>query len=171
MNKYFKAGYPFGLAGAGLCLLSFLILQFTELNAIDFTTIAACMITPVFVFLGMRNFRAQWSGGEMLFGQGMTVGFVIYGLLAVITSLGVLTFLYLMPEVFESYKLEKLSWLHSQQDFISESVGEQAYLEALGESEEMNIFDIALDIFLKIFLLELFFTIIISIILKRTKSH
>ncbi|MDN3668172.1 DUF4199 domain-containing protein [Echinicola jeungdonensis] len=170
MIKYFKHSYLFGLVGAALCLLAFWVFHWVDLDPVDFTLFFACMITPIFVFVGIKNFRDTQNGQELVFAQGMTVGFVIYGLIAVLASLGVWSFLHMDSSIFMEYRTTKLEWLKNQESYISENVSPKAFEDTWAESEKMSIGDIALDIFLKIFMLELFFTIIISIILKRTKK-
>ncbi|WP_200980186.1 DUF4199 domain-containing protein [Echinicola sp. 20G] len=170
MVKYIKSSYLFGLAGGVLCLIAFWILYGIGLEPIDFTLFFGCIITPVFVFIGMKSYRDNYGKGEMVFAQGMTVGFVIYSILAFVTALGIAVFLQLDQEIFLNHKAEKIAWLQGQESYISENVSQEAFQNALAENEKMSISDIALDVFLKIFMLELFFTIIISIILKRTKN-
>lgn len=170
MTKYIRSSYLFGLVGGGLSLIAFWVLKALGLEPIDFTLFFACMITPVFVFIGIKNFRDYRSEGELLFAQGMTVGFVIYTLLALVTSLGIALFLNLDQEIFISHRAEKIAWLEGQKDYITENVNKEAFDQTMAKNLDMSISDIALDVFLKIFMLELFFTIIISIILKRTKS-
>ncbi|UCS93408.1 DUF4199 domain-containing protein [Echinicola marina] len=170
MTKYIKNSYLFGIVGGALSLLAFWVLKALDLEPIDFTLFFACMITPVFVFIGMKNFRDHYSDGELIFAQGMTVGFVIYTLLALVTALGIALFLNFDEEIFLSHRAEKIAWLEGQKDYITENVNKEAFEETMAKNLSMSISDIALDVFLKIFMLELFFTIIISIILKRTKS-
>ncbi len=170
MVKYFKHSYLFGLAGGALCLMAFWVFHWVDLEPVDFTLFFACLITPIFVFVGIKNFRDYQNGRELVFAQGMTVGFVIYGLLAMITALGVWGFLQIDPSIFSEYRAEKLEWLKNKESYISENVSPEAFQDTWAESEKMSKGDIALDVFLKIFMLELFFTIIISIILKRNKK-
>jgi len=170
MHKYIKSSYLFGLTGGLLCLLAFWVLFLIDLEPIDFTLFFACMITPVFVFIGIKNFRDNFGDGELLFAQGMTVGFVIYALLALVAAAGIALFLQLDQDIFLNYRAEKIEWLQGKEAYITENINKEAFEKTLEKNEEMSISDIALDVFLKIFMLELFFTIIISIILKRTKK-
>ncbi|AGA80794.1 DUF4199 domain-containing protein [Echinicola vietnamensis] len=170
MTKYFKGGYLFGIVGGVFCLLAFWVLYWIGLEPIDFTLLFACLITPVFVFIGTKNYRDTEGQGEMLFAQGMTVGFVIYGLVALITALGIALFLEMDSTLFDSYKAEKITYLQGKEAYISENVDQDAYDSALAAHQKMSVWDVVLDVFLKIFMLELFFTIIISIILKRIKN-
>ncbi|QDH81390.1 DUF4199 domain-containing protein [Echinicola soli] len=170
MAKYFKGSYLFGVVGGVFCLLAFWVLSWVGLDPIDFTLLFACLITPVFVFIGIKNYRDTTGAGEMLFAQGMTVGFVIYGLIALITALGIALFLQMAPDLFASYKADRISYLQEKQTYITENVNKEAFDKAMTEHRGMSVRDVALDVFLKIFILELFFTIIISIILKRIKN-
>ncbi|GAB3658261.1 hypothetical protein GCM10028791_31080 [Echinicola sediminis] len=170
MSRYIKSSYWFGLAGGALCLLAFWVLFSIDLEPVDFTLFFACMITPVFVFIGIKNFRDNFNEGELIFAQGMTVGFVIYTLLALVTALGVALFLQINQDIFVDYRSEKIAWLTGQETYITENISKEAFEETMRQNKEMSISDVVLDVFLKIFMLELFFTIIISIILKRTKK-
>ncbi|GGF40480.1 DUF4199 domain-containing protein [Echinicola rosea] len=170
MTKYFKGSYLFGVVGGGFCLLAFWVLHWVGLDPIGYTLLFACLITPVFVFIGTKNYRDTNGDGEMLFAQGMTVGFVVYGLIALITALGIALFLHMAPDLFTSYKADKIAYLQEKEVYITENVNKEAFERAMTEHEHMSISDVVLDVVLKIFILELFFTIIISIILKRIKN-
>lgn len=170
MGKYFNPTYWFGLSGGVLCLLAFWAFYGMGLDPIDYTLFFACLIAPVFVFVGIKDFRDRRQDGELIFAQGMTIGFVIYALFGLIVALGVLLFLQLSPGIFEDYKMEKISWLEGQEEYMTENLGDETYQLTLTDTSMMSKGDVALDMFLKIFMLELFFTIIISIILKRTNN-
>ncbi|AWW29754.1 DUF4199 domain-containing protein [Echinicola strongylocentroti] len=170
MTKYFKGSYLFGVVGGVFCLLAFWVLRWAGLEPVYYSLFFACMITPVFVFIGVKNYRDTTGNGEMLFAQGMTVGFVVYGLIALVTALGIALFLQMMPDLFSDYKADKIVSLQGRETIFTENVNKEAFDRAMVELENMSVSDVAWDVFLKIFILELFFTIIISIILKRIKN-
>ena len=169
MNKYFNAAYLFGLMGGGFCGLAFLVVYFLGHEPVSFTEIFGYALLPVFVFFGIKNFRDNVSGGELYFSQGMTVGFFIYSILALISASVIFIFLHLDPAVFDGYKASNLTLLEEKKEMLIAQLDEESYYSTLDNISNMTIFDVAINDFLRKIFPGLFFTIIISIILKKSK--
>ncbi|SHN13297.1 Protein of unknown function [Cyclobacterium lianum] len=168
MNRYLRAAWPFGLSGAGLCLLGFLTMYILDVEPLSMNLILGYLFIPVFVFFGIKGFRDGYNGGTLYFSQGMTVGFVVYTLMAVLSALYVYLFLHLDPTAFEAFKQVNLNLMEDNRQILEEQLNETAYSQTFDSLRAMNRLDVAVNDFLRKIFPGLFFTIIISIILKRT---
>lgn len=137
-------------------------------DPVGFTEIFGYMIIPIFVFLGIKNFRDNMNGGELGFGQGMTTGFFVYSILALISAIGIFIILRLDPALFEDFKSSNLILLEESKEVLIEQLDKKAYENTLNNISNMTVLDVAINDFLRKIFPGLFVTIIISIILKRT---
>jgi hypothetical protein len=168
MNKYFNAAYPFGITAGTLCVCGFILMYFLQIEPISMVLVFGYIITPVFVFIGIKQFRDKFNGGELFFGQGMTVGFFVYTLMAVISASFIGVFMVFEPEVFDSFKSMNINLLNEKKDILVEQLNQQAFDETYENIQRMSIMDVVMNDFLRKIIPGLFFTILISIILKRT---
>lgn len=167
MNRYLKAAYPFGFTAGMLCVVGFILMYFLQIEPIGMVLVFGYIITPVFVFLGIKHFRDRFNGGELFFGQGMTVGFFVYTLMAVISAAFIGLFMFFVPEVFDSFKAMNIDLLIEKRDILVAQLNQQAFDETYKNIQQMSVWDVILNDFLRKVIPGLFFTIIISIILKR----
>ena len=167
MNRYLKAALPFGLYGGGLCFLGFLTIYFLGIEPISMNLIIGYLVTPVFVFFGVKNFRDNFNGGNLYFGQGMTVGFFTYTIIATLSALYILGSIQIDQELFTTFRQINLELMSENKAILQEKLNVEAYEETYANISKMSIFDVALNDFLRKIFPGLFFTIIISIILKR----
>src|SRR5690606_18091244 len=123
------------------------------------------MILPVFIFLGIKNFKDNMNGGELGFGQGMTTGFFVYSILALISAIGIFIFLRLEPAIFEDFKSSNIFLLEESKEVLIEQLDQEAYANTLNNISNMTVMDVATNDFLRKVFPGLFLTILISIIL------
>jgi hypothetical protein len=84
--------------------------------------------------------------------------------------LGVLIYLYLSPELFEEIKNSKLEVLLKNQNTITQEMGLNPYESTLLNVKQMSKTDIAFNEGIWKIIPGLFFTIIISIILRKNTN-
>jgi hypothetical protein len=168
MNRYLKAALSFGLFGGGLSFLGFLVIYWSGTEPISINLIIGYVITPVFVFFAVKNFRDNYNGGNLYFGHGMTVGFFTYTIIALLSGFYIFMTLQVDQDLFTNFRQINLELMRNNEVMLKESLSEQAYEETYRNISEMTIFDVAVNDFLRKIFPGLFFTIIISIILKRT---
>lgn len=168
MNRYFYAAYPFGCTAGILCVFGFILMYFLQIEPISMVLVFGYIITPVFVFLGIKQFRDRFNGGELFFGQGMTVGFFVYILMAVISAAFIGLFMFFEPEVFEAFRSMNVNLLNEKKDILVEQLNQQAFDDTYENIQQMSTWDVIINDFLRKVIPGLFFTILISIILKRT---
>src|SRR5690606_34911596 len=165
-----KGAVWFGVIGGAFCGLAFVVFYFLGVEPISFTEIFGYIIIPVFVFLGIKNFKDNMNDQELYFGQGMTVGFFVYSILALISAIVIFIMLHIDPIVFEDYKGSALALLDEKKEVIMNQLGSESYDATVESMLGMTIFDVVLNDFLRKLIPGLFFTIILSIVLKNSKA-
>ena len=100
----------------------------------------------------------------------MTVGFVTYMLIALISILGIWLFLSISSETFELISIAKFAVLEKGKETIVAQVGQNSYDATFESLKEMSKFDVALNDGIWKIIPGLFFTIIISIIFRKNPN-
>ncbi|EON78018.1 hypothetical protein ADIS_1557 [Lunatimonas lonarensis] len=168
MNRYLSASLPFGLAGGILLAVGFTLLYALGAEPVGMVLIFGYVIVPLFVFAGIKQFRDKHNGGELFFSQGMSVGFFVYTLMALISATFIGLFIVMQPEVFEVFKASNIALLETKRELLIGQLGEKSYEDTFSSIQAMSLSDVVINDFLRKIIPGLFFTIIISIILKRT---
>lgn len=170
MNRYLESTYRFGLIGGLFCVFAFLLFNWLGYDPTNFSMLFGYVLIPIFVFLGIRYFKKDINDGELSFAHGMTIGFLIYTMIAFISGLGIWIILLIDISLFEAIKILKLEVLTTNKDLIISQLNEESFDITLQKIMAMKPIDIALNDFIWKILPGLFFTIIISIILRKTKT-
>ena len=169
MNRYFDSTYRFGLIGGVFCVIAFLLFYWLGYDPSNLSMLFGFVLIPIFLFLGIRFFKKDVNQGELGFAQGMTIGFLIYAMIAVISGLGIWIVLLISPELFAELKFLKIEVLDLNRDMIISQLNEESFNTTYKQILGMTELDIALNDFIWKILPGLFFTIIFSIILRKTK--
>ncbi|MEB2778288.1 DUF4199 domain-containing protein [Algoriphagus sp. D3-2-R+10] len=170
MYKYFSSSYKFGSIAGVLSILAFIALSFLYPDPTNLNLIFGYVITPIAIFLAIKFFKEYSNNGYLSFAEGMSVGFVTYVLESVISLVGIWILLLIHPDLFDQIKLSKLEVLAKSKDSIIAQVGESSFDLTLESIKNMVPFDIALNDALWKIIPGLFFTIIISIILRKNPN-
>ena len=170
MLKNFRSAYRFGTFGGVMSIIAFLFLSFFYTDATNLTLLFGYIISPIAIFLSIKFFKADQNSGYLSFSEGMSVGFVTYVLIAVISTLGIWLILVISPDTFELIASAKFEVLEKGKATIIEQVGQNSYEATLESLKEMSKLDIALNDGIWKIIPGLFFTIIISIILRKNPN-
>ncbi len=170
MYKYFSTAYKFGGFAGGLSILAFITLSFLYPDPTNLNLIFGYVITPIAIFLAIKFYKEYSNGGYLSFAEGMSVGFVAYMLEAIISLVGIWLVLLVQPDLFGRIKTSKLEVLTTSKDTIVDQVGESSFDLTLTSINNMIPWDIALNDALWKIIPGLFFTIIISIILRKNPN-
>ncbi|MHA7131052.1 DUF4199 domain-containing protein [Algoriphagus namhaensis] len=168
MSRYFGSSYKFGALGGLFSLVSFTVLAWMYGDPSNLNLVFGYLIVPIAVYLSIKFFKDYSNDGMLSFSEGMTVGFVAYLLLGLISGLGIWLILSLVPDLFLTIQESKLAVLADSKALILEQVGEKSYESTLASVQNMSPFDVALNDAIWKIVPGLFFTIIISIILRKT---
>lgn len=169
-NPLVTVPLKYGLVGGLLSVILFICLYFVGKNPLviyrDFDF--SFLLLPIFIAFSVKEFRDRWNDKSLKFGEGMTVGFLNYIIIAIISAIFIWIFLSSIdPELLKGYISDRSSFLIAMKGQMIEKFGEDVYLKTLADIQESTAFVIALDDFLKKIIIGLFLTIIISVIFKR----
>lgn len=167
MNKYLESTYKFGLIGGIFCIVSFLVFGWMGFDPTNFNIIFGFVLIPIFVFLGIRYFKNHYNNGYLSFAHGMSTGFLIYSIIGVVSGLGIWLILLGSPSLFEHIRLSKIEVMETNKDLIMSQLSEESFESTFQSVLNTTPFDIALNDFIWKIIPGLFFTIIISIILRK----
>jgi hypothetical protein len=170
MLNNFRSAYQFGLLGGLLSCAAFLVLSFFYSDPSNLTLLFGYVICPIAIFLSVKFFKEDQNSGYLSFSEGMTVGFVTYMLIALVSILGIWIFLSISPETFELITIAKFEVLEKGKETIVAQVGQNSYDATYESLKEMSKFDIALNDGIWKIIPGLFFTIIISIIFRKNPN-
>lgn len=170
MNKYFKTAYQFGAWGGGLSFISFVILALVYEDPTNLNLVFGYLITPFAIFLAIKFYKEYDNKGYLSFAEGMTIGFMTYLLIGIISFVAIWLYLFLAPDLFETIKATKLVVLEQNMATIISQVGESSYQTTQASIEGMTARDVGLNDGLWKIIPGMFFSIIISIILRKNPS-
>ena len=163
----------FGLVGAGIAILLFLLLYFLGKNPLiiygnfDFSF----LLIPVFIFFSIKEFRDYKNNRELLFWQGMSVGFINYFVIALVSALFIYIFLSFVDlELVSGYVADRMQIMNEMKGEMVKQMGEDVFTRTYAELGNTTAYVIALDDFLKKIVIGLFLTIIISVLLRRSNE-
>lgn len=168
-SQLFKVPLKYGVAGGIISLLLFITLYFLDESPLSAIRLFDFVLIPLFVFFSLKEFRDYKNEGKMAYWEGMTVGLVCYGLIALISASAILLFLEVIdPQLFVQHKQENITILTQDPQEWVEQLGREDYEEALEDVRGITPVSLAADDFVKKILIGLFLTSVISIFLKRT---
>jgi len=170
MYKYFSTAYKFGILGGLISVVSFFLLSFLRPDPSNLNLVFGYVLTPIVVFLAIKFFKEYTNGKYLSFAEGMSVGFVSYVSMAIVSGLGIWVILLAMNGLFRDILTAKLQILSESKELILSQVGEASYEITLKSIESMTALDIAINDSIWKIISGMFFTIIISIILRRNPN-
>lgn len=170
MYRYFSSAYKFGGISGALSILAFITLSFLYSDPTNLNLVFGYVITPIAIFLAIKFFKEYGNNGYLSFAEGMSVGFVAYMLEAIVSLVGIWLVLIIQPDLFERINNSKLEVLMSSKESIIAQVGQSSFDFTLESIKNMVPWDIALNDALWKIIPGLFFTIIISIILRKNPN-
>jgi hypothetical protein len=170
MNKYLKTAYQFGALGGFLSVLSFFVLSLIYSDPTNLNLVFGYLIVPIALFLAIKFFKEYTNGHYLSFAEGMTVGFVTYTLTGILASIGIWVILISFPELFLTIQQTKWAVLEQNRDAIISQVGADSFNTTLANIKEMSAWDVALNDGIWKVIPGMFFSIVISIILRKNPN-
>jgi hypothetical protein len=125
------------------------------------------ILLSVFIVMTLKEFRDDDQEGILYFGQAMIGSFLFTLVFALITSLLIWAFCFIVPEFLSTYIQTATQQLRSIEPAVIEQLGKDAYERNLNKLPATQGRDLAVDYFGKTFIISLFISIIISVILRR----
>jgi hypothetical protein len=170
MNKYLITAYKFGTLGGLLSVVSFYFLSYLNPDPTNLNLVFGYFLIPISVFLSVKFFKEYTNSGFLSFAEGMTVGFVTYTLIGLISTLGIWLTLHFSPDLFEIIKTQKVDFLSENKEMIISQVGENSFEATRKSIEGLTPWNVSLNDGLWKIIPGMFFSIIISIILRKNPN-
>ena len=121
----------------------------------------------MFIFFTLREIRDYHQAGILYFWQGVITSFLFTLFYAVISTLALLAFIHVVPEFLSDYVSLSIEQLRSLPPEVIESIGNDVYETNLKLLPETSAADLGLLYLIQSFLISLFLSIILSVILRR----
>jgi hypothetical protein len=170
MNKNWFSSVGFGVVGGFFSAIAFVVFYFIKKDPTSLGTIFGYAILPFILFFGLRYYKKYIHSNSLSFAEGMSIGFVIYTVLASISGFLIYVFLMVHSPAFQEIKSSKISHLIQNKQTIVEQINVESYDKTYDSIVKMTESDLALNDFIWKIIPGLFFTIIISIILRENKT-
>jgi hypothetical protein len=170
MTKYLKTAYQFGVLGGILSGLSFYVLSLFNPDPTNLSLVFGYVITPFAVYLAIKFYKEFANEGFLSFAEGMTIGAVTYLILALLSALTIWGILESSPSLFEAIQTAKWAVLEQNKEVIIGQVGQESFDLTQTNLKGMSPWDIAFNDGIWKILPGMFFSILISVILKKNKT-
>lgn len=125
------------------------------------------IIFGIFIFFTLREIRDYHQSGILYFWQGIFSSFLFTVLFAILSSLIIAVFIWAVPDFLNSYITLSIQQLKSLPSEVIERIGKDVYNRNLELLPATNGFDLAFLYFWQSFMISLFISIILSVILRR----
>jgi len=164
-----KVPVKFGAVGSLLLSILMLILFYMGKHPMlipvimDFRLVAI----PIFVVLATLEFRDFKNQRKLVFWQGMLIGFVCYFSMGLGAGLFILLFSLANPAFVTQFTDISTQTMIQNKEELLKSIGLEVYNANLAKLPSTTGYDLSVDYFFKTLIVGLFFTIIISVILRR----
>jgi uncharacterized protein DUF4199 len=172
-NPLFLVPFKYGLVGSLLNILALLVLFYLGRHPLLITPVldARLPLYGLFIFVGFKVFKEEYNQGVMHFWQGMTIGMILYILMAVLTS----TFIFIFSEISATNFLSEYiriatGQLVANKNTFIETIGEKTYFDTLAQLPKTLPIHLAMDYLLKSMPIGLFLTLILSILMRNKIS-
>jgi len=169
MTKYFKTAYQFGALGGLMSGLSFYVLSLFHSDPTNLNLVFGYLITPITVFLAIKFFKDYSNDGYLSFSEGMSVGAVSFLLLAILSTGIVWGVLESSPSLFSAIQTAKWAALEKNKELIISQVGQASFEVTQTNLKSMTAWEVALNDGIWKILPGMFFSILISLILRKNK--
>ena len=170
-HPLFKVPIKYGVIGSVLGMVVFVVLVSRGTNPLITSILFdyRLLLFPLFIFFATKEFRDYANDRKLHYWQGMTLGLVVYGSMAILMS----TFLIAYGRWFNTSFLQdyidtSISRMEGMNSKLVEAIGEDRIKQTIELLPLTTLNDLALDYLLKSVVIGLFFTILISLILRKT---
>jgi hypothetical protein len=162
----------YGLVGGILIVTPFFVLlKLGESPLLNLNTlILEGMLMFIFIYIGLREFRDRHNGGLLKFWEGMTIGFMIYLGMALVSTIIMALYIFgIDQEYVITYRQEAIEYINDSLKRISDEEEREALSNQLTRVSETEASDLVFDSLSKKILLGLALTPIGTVILRKYK--
>ncbi len=150
--------------------LSFYVLSLFYPDPTNLNLVFGYLITPITVFLAIKFFKDYSNEGYLSFSEGMSVGAVSFLLLAILSTGIIWGVLESSSSLFSVIQTAKWAVLEKNKEVIISQVGLASFEVTQINLQSISPWDIALNDGIWKIIPGMFFSIIISIILRKNPN-
>jgi hypothetical protein len=164
-----KYGVMAAVIGTGLVILLYYLNQhpFMITPVMDFRVI----LFGIFIFFSLKEVRDYHQNGILYFWQGLIGSFIFVATFAVLASGMIAVFISVVPEFLQSYISQAIERVKSMPPEVINQIGKKAYDSNLKTLPSTNVFDLVEIYLMQSFIIGLFISIILSVILRRQPKN
>ena len=167
-NDYIKLSLVAGVIAALLVLLYFFVFYWLgkspllRMSSYDMAIVCICMA------IAMGYYRDKWKAGKMHFWEGILIGLYTNLIATLLSTLVIYIFIaFIEPEVLSNHITDLKNLLVQTRQQVEEGFGKEAYTNTLSRISGTTAVHVAVDIFIKKFLVCLLATGFIAAILRK----
>ena len=172
-NPLLLVPFKYGLIGSILSILALLVLFYLGKHPLLLNPVmdARLPLFALIIFISIKVYKEQYSGGIMHFWQGISIGMIAYVLMAFTAAL----FIFIFSKISSSHFLTEyiriaMAQLVENKEVFIETVGEKTYIDTLAQLPNTQAIHLAVDYLLKSMPIGLFLTLILSVLLRNKVS-
>lgn len=156
-------------AAASLLLISlFIALFYMGKHPINISVLdIRFLILPLFMVIGMKDFRDNKNKSTLHFWQGLSVGAIIFTTIGILVSLFIIAFSTMDPDFLQVYIDERITLITDHKEAFIEKLSETTVQGQLEKLPLTTSFNLAIDYFVRTLAIGLILNVIISIILRK----
>jgi hypothetical protein len=167
-NDYIKISLIAGVIAAILVLLYFLVFYWLgkspllRMSTYDMAIVCICMA------IAMGYYRDKWKNGKLHFWEGVLIGLYTNLIATVLSTLVIYFFIaFIAPEVLAAHITDLKNLMIQTRQQVEEGFGKEAFTNTLSRISGTTAVDVAIDIFIKKFLVCLLATGFIAAVLRK----
>ncbi len=164
-----KSSIRYGAIAGVLCMVFLITFYFMGKSPflvdpyLDFRV----LLFSILIFFCLKEVRDFYQGGILFMWQGMTGGLIFLSAAGIVAAVGILIFGALQPALLTDYISEFGAQIRSYPDDIVKKIGKDVLERNLNALSSTNMGNVAWMYVKQTFIIGLFITVIISVILRR----
>lgn len=125
------------------------------------------IIFGLFIFFAEKEFKTYKNGGILHFWQGMSIGFLVYGLATFIFIISLVIYFVADIDAVINYKEAATKFLNERAEIYKDQFGKESYEKQLEDIRSVTKWDLIFSSSIKKIMAGFFITPVISIILRK----
>jgi hypothetical protein len=167
-NTYVRLSAVFGLLAAVLILVYFFAFYFLQLNPLRYMSTFDLLFPVLGMTLAMFYYRDKWMSGKMHFWEGLFIGLLTNFTATFVSALFIYFFIsFFDTELLQRHISDLQNLLLQSKQQINEQFGKGAYEETSRRIVATTASNVAMDIFIKKFLICLFASGFVAAVLRK----
>lgn len=162
----------YGTIGAGLTMLFVISMYYMDVHPFLVNPFLDPRIPVLVIMLSfaLKEYRDDYQGGALYFGQSMVLCFLITVMLALLCWAGIVGFATWVPDFVDKFVAlaEEQTKTFSAEDI--NRIGKETFEQSLRELKQADKYFMARRYFFQTYVISFFISIIISVVLRRAKG-